>query len=806
MTQIWQPPDDRQVEQLARQLKAQLRAKQTQSSIERKIKEKGKESALPYGQAIYSYSLEILAEALEISFEEFIQDPKKARVNGAAYPFFDSFDSTYHIAAVALVATLDQLSRKTRIATFCQNLGKAIEDETRLMRLNKKSPIEFRHLTRSGVSRRRIASKEVMKKLGCPVPMWTDLSRLHVGRFLLDHIAPVTGIVHVIKRRVGKSTPRFVIPTAEAERFIRECPSRNYKTTYTAMVCKPNPWNGLYGGGMLDNMEPLMRVPIQDNEEKHTTALDHYRIADMRLVFQAATHLQNTALRVVGDMVDLERTAWESGLAGLFPCARSPMEVPARLGDNPSADDLRARNRMAAMAHRDREQNRPRRVRIERSLQMAEELKDRTIYQSYHCDSRGRFYTSNKYVTTMGPDTEKALLNLDKPQPVDDTAMKWLLRAAAGHYKLSKSSWKEREKWGENNIKKISAIAQDPFGNLDLWRDADDPWQFLQLCKGVYQGLRDGESSAVIRFDQTTSGCGILSALVRDKKIGRLCNLWGDDRQDLYTQVAERVTERLVEDLQFGEDKEKALAELWLSRGIDRSLTKGPILASPYGGTYMSLCDSLVEALDEHLGYVPLEEFNFRVAMPAKYLARHLWSELKDEISSCLEVKKWLMKITRKIMQLYPVEYTMPSGWPMRFADREPTKRTVVTNLFGKKININIQDQPVNAKLSATQANKGVGANFVHGLDAAYLVMLMDKLYAPGIEVVVNHDCYGVAAIHADKFHKTLLETMNEFYQEDLLSQIHQEISEKTSLVLPKPPMVNTLDPVSIGTNPYLFS
>ncbi len=73
MSQIWHSDEELRVEQLARQLKAQLRAKQTQSSIERKIKEKGKESALPYGQAIYSYSLEILAEALEISFEEFIQ-------------------------------------------------------------------------------------------------------------------------------------------------------------------------------------------------------------------------------------------------------------------------------------------------------------------------------------------------------------------------------------------------------------------------------------------------------------------------------------------------------------------------------------------------------------------------------------------------------------------------------------------------------------------------------------------------------------------------------------------------------------
>ena len=806
MSQIWQPQDDLRVEQLARQLKSQLRAKQSQESIERKIRENGRESALPYGQLLYSYSLEILADALEISFEEFIQDPKKARVNGAAFPFFDSFSSTYHIAAVALVATLDQLSRKTRFATFCQNLGKAIEDEARLIRLNKKSPIEFRHLTRHGYTRRRIASREVMKQLGCPLPMWNDLSRLHVGRFLLDHIAPVTGIVHVIKRRVGRTNPRYVIPSAEAEKFIRECPARNYKTTYSAMICEPRPWKDLFGGGMIDNLEPLMRVPIQDHEEKHTTALDHYRKADMSKVFKAATHLQKTALKVDGQMVDLQRTAWESGIAGLFPCSRSPMEVPARLGDNPSADDLRARNRMAAMAYRDKEQNRPRRVRIERSLQMAEELKDRTIWQSYHCDHRGRFYTSNKYVTTMGPDTEKALLNFDKPQPVDDTGMKWLLRSAAGHYGLSKSTWKERGEWGENNIKKICAVAQDPFKNLDLWRDANDPWQFLQVCKGVDQALKTGKSSAVIRFDQTTSGCGILSALVRDEKVGRLCNLWGDTPQDLYTKVAEKVTERLTQDLQLGDEKQKALAELWLGRGIDRSLTKGPILASPYGGSYMGLCDSLVEALDEHLGYVPLEEFALTVAMPAKYLARHLWTELKEEISSCLAVKQWLMKITRKVMKFAPVEFTMPSGWPMKIADREPSTRTVRTYLFGKKLNVNLQDQPLDAKLSSTQANKSIGANFVHAWDAAYLVSLVDQLYGSNVDVIVNHDCFGVAPIHAEKFHSQLLRTMNDLYKEDQLSLLHEEITFKTGMRMPEPPMINTLDPVSIGTNPYLFS
>ena len=194
-------------EQLQRQKKACDRAEQANASSHRRIRELGKESALPYGQKIYSQFLDRLAAALESTFEDFLLNPEKARVNGAAIPFFDPFKGVHHIAAVGLVATLDQLSRKQRLPTFCQNLGKAVEDETRLMRLDSKSPLELRRLMREGMSRRRLASKQVMEELGCPIPEWNDLSRLHVGRFLLDHILLSLPLLRLVKHRVGRTTP-----------------------------------------------------------------------------------------------------------------------------------------------------------------------------------------------------------------------------------------------------------------------------------------------------------------------------------------------------------------------------------------------------------------------------------------------------------------------------------------------------------------------------------------------------------------------------------------------------------------------
>ena len=50
---------DLKTEQVARQEKAKLRSKQTAEASKRKLKEHGKESALLYGQQLYSHSLEL---------------------------------------------------------------------------------------------------------------------------------------------------------------------------------------------------------------------------------------------------------------------------------------------------------------------------------------------------------------------------------------------------------------------------------------------------------------------------------------------------------------------------------------------------------------------------------------------------------------------------------------------------------------------------------------------------------------------------------------------------------------------------
>ena len=225
-----------------------------------------------------------------------------------------------------------------------------------------------------------------------------------------------------------------------------------------------------------------------------------------------------------------------------------------------------------------------------------------------------------------------------------------------------------------------------------------------------------------MQFDQTTSGCGILAALTRQDSVGELCNLYGDTPADLYSVVADAVVKPSSARTwkQMMPDS-RTLSQIWLERGIDRGLCKGPILRAPYGGSYMSLCDGLVDALEKHLGYVPLEEYVIKVSIPSKYLASIMWRELKAVIDPVMEVKKWLRKCCKTVLlEKKPLVWTSPSGWPMRVADREQTKRKINTFLYGKKVEMTIADQPIDSPLSYTQANKAIVANAIHAFDAAF--------------------------------------------------------------------------------------
>lgn len=777
-----------------------------QRTNERMLKEMGKESALTYGSQLFKQKHDHLTQALKLLFEEAVCNPYMARAHGAALPYFNEFDSPDQVAAVALIAALDMLTRRMSCISFMQHLGAAIEKEQRLMRLRDVSPLVQRKLFRSGLSRSQIARKEILQKLNVPCPVWNNKARTQVGGLLLDAVVVSTGLFEVAFRKAGRHRQRMIQPSDEAVAFIKACPPKEARSSAGPMLVPPRPWHDLFGGGLLSNGACLIHVPVQEISRVREYAYEVYGQTDLSQIYGAVNHLQSVALVVSGEMTSIVRTSWENGIKGLFPCAKAPPELPERLGSDPDEEALRFRNKMAARIHRDRDRNRCTRIRIERSIQAAEELSDETVWQAMHLDYRGRIYAENRNCTTQGQDHEKSVLNF-KPEPVGPDGIDWIYKAAAGHYGMSRDTWEARWQWGRKHHEQMLAVAEDPLSKLELWRSAKDPWQYLQTCRGLKEALETGSTGVPIRLDQTTSGLGILSSLLRDEPTARLCNVIGKTPRDLYSLVAERVTQRLVEDLELGEEKTRIQAQQWLEIGVKRSLIKAPVLAAPYGGTYMGLADAVVDFLDEYHGYVDIEDFMFKVSIPSKYMASLIWAEMKPFVEPCSVIKQWLRKVVKKVMlSEKPVEWTAPTGLPLRAADRKAQVLTISTLLYGTRVRVSYHHQPVDEQLDPKAACRNITANFTHALDAALAAMVACEAAATSMPVAMNHDCFQTTPGRASQLHNLLLTTFSGLYRTDWLAVWHEEIQSRSGVEIPAPPERGELPVGQIGSNPYLFS
>lgn len=797
--------------QLQREQRELQRTRQAKASQERRLKEQGRESSLRYGQALFKERAALVTTALNAVMAEWVANPSKPGKFYAALPWLARFESHEQVAVVSLAAVIDQITRKLKYQAMAQSIGAALEDEQRALRLRSKSPMEFMRLVRKcNGNKRQLVSPKTMEMLGVPTVRWENKVRFEVGAHMLELIRANTDLIEFRLERRGKISSRYVMPSQKALDFIRACPPASYQPTRTPMACPPRPWEALWCGGHLTNTEPFIKVPLQDIGCREEAGMAYLKDADLSKVYAAANYLQQTELRVDPWMVEQQRIAWDAGIKGLFPCARNPLPVPDELPDGSSEADWKVRNTQAWLAHRDQRENGPKRVRIERSIQLAEEIAGESMWNAYHLDFRGRLFTSNRYVTHQGPDHEKAAVAFGQAQRLGTDGLDWLLKAAAGHYGLGRASWSDRLSWGQERLQQICAAGLDPFERLELWRDAKDPWQFLQVAREIAKAVGDDgyESAVPIRLDQTTSGCGILAALVRNKEVGRLCNLWGKTPKDLYGVIAARVNERLNWLQHNGEThKERSLAELWLAQGVDRGWVKGPVLSTPYGASYMSIVNGIMDRLEEKLGEVGPREYPYKVAMPGHFLAKIVRQELLQVVAPCMEVSRWLKKVGKKCGQAnQAVHWTTPMGLPIHLAERVPIVEKVTTLLFGKRTYTSLMDQPLESPISGRLINRSISANLVHSFDAALCQAVICGAAGQRMQLLTNHDCFAARPGEATQLHRLLHDELRSMYRTDWLEEIALEISITAGVALPPPPMDGSLPVGQIGSNDYCFS
>ncbi|MEB3360680.1 MAG: DNA-directed RNA polymerase [Synechococcaceae cyanobacterium] len=792
-----------EAEQASREKQQIEAARAAAAAAHSRLVAQNRESATEHGREAFARYGEAVRLGLDALLTRFCRD------QSIAGPHFEALPLLLHwsgkglepIAAIALGAVIDSMTTKRSRRELVNEIGRRVEAEVLAMRVERRGADLLRLMKkRSGGRRGAVIGRDAMDSVGVNPERWTAGDRRAVGGLLLDLVVHETGLV-VIRR--GSGSRATVEPSDDGLALARLYPPRPLRARRLPMLTEPRPWTGLYGGGHFSNQASLVTCRSRRD-------LAYLAGANLAPVLEVVNTLQAQRMRVDPWMVKTQRQAWEAGIRGLFPVSREPVAEPPRPEHGADRRSWARWQEQAVAAWRDERGGRPMRVRIERTLRELEEVAGRTVWFAYDLDFRGRIYTCNRYATHQGPDWEKAAISVEGKR-CGEAAAEWMLMAAAGHWGLSRARWEERLAWGRANVDRLTAVAQKPLDRVELWREAKDPWQFLQMARAFTSWLEDPTQpvGAPVRLDQTTSGLGILAALVRHRGIAEATNIIGEGPSDLYAAMAEQVTGMLRIDLEAGDPHCQRQAAFWLERGVNRQLAKGPVMTVAYGARYPTLVDRLVDLLLEQDGSIQACAYEEQLLKPARYMATRLVKAMRQRLQPCLLVGEWLRMISGTLVKRQiPVQWTSPMGLPIRLGTPAPAQSKVSTLLHGAARWQTLMDRPSAGELSARETSRSAAANLVHSFDAAFAQVIVCRCASQSVQVLTNHDCFAACPADAELLHRTLHDELRVMYQVDWLEQIRAEILQQTggSCRLPPPPMVDDLCPGEIGQNPYAFS
>lgn len=708
-----------------------------------------------------------------------------------------------------------------------------IHDELRLREFDK----EFRRLSQKihkDFDKRelpRVKREEYMQgafaKVGLDWSIWSRADKVHVGTALLDIFKHTTGDIEVTTTGSGAAKRDVVL----ASDGLRQMVERNVDhcealfTVYMPTVIPPRDWSAdtLESGGYFSlEVNPY---PLVKRSKKGYRELLKHLVEDGKLdrVLTAINGLQRTAWKVNTRVLDAIEHVYSLNIpCGKLPQSdvRKPDPAPRSLeGLPPDHEDVLEYRAYCFKVHEANRRSIGKRVMAGRSFQVARKFSSYTaIYFPHDLDSRGRAYPKPSGLNPQGPDYVKGLLQFAQGKPLGERGVYWLgVHGAnsAGHDKLELA---DRYKWAMDNRQLAKDIARDPLLNLE-WTKTDNPCQFLAWCfewAEVWDGKVRPEayvSYLHVDLDATCSGLQHFSAMLRDAVGGFHVNMTPNKvRQDVYGAVAKTAIGLIQADL--GGEKDM-LAKAWLEFGLDRSVTKRPVMVKPYSGTRSSCNGYVSDAVDEKLdkGFpMPVPKDNiWELKM---YGSGKVWEAIPHIVVAADGAMKWLMSMSRLVGKSQPesrrIEWVTPLGFPVHQYKFNTESYQIKTFFDGK-----IMRPRVNRELDSLDPRamaSSVPPSFVHSLDACHLMATISGAMAKGMNAfAVVHDSFGVHAADVQLFTEVIRDEFITMYEEhDVLSEFYESvrpfIKDEYQDDIPVLPMRGTLDLQGIKQNEFFFS
>jgi DNA-directed RNA polymerase len=303
----------------------------------------------------------------------------------------------------------------------------------------------------------------------------------------------------------------------------------------------------------------------------------------------------------------------------------------------------------------------------------------------------------------------------------------------------------------------------------------------------------------------------------------------GPKPRDIYAEVAAPLTENLKALARERTEDGKA-AKWWLettSGAIPRSLTKRPVMILPYGGTmsayFKYIRDWLAEYRPDLLEVEGEDDEDLRERV--SFLARHLWQVVGEGASGGVAVMKWLKECCRAVASSdQPIYWVTPAGFVVRHFYGQTRRRTIKQKIDGQRFEIYDREATKHADTAAQV--RGVAPNFVHSLDAAALMILIDDCLLENISSLSPiHDNIGALAADMSRVHELIRGSFVKVHEEGLLREFREncavlltthlivtkgmtpeEAHDEAEKVLPATIQMGALDLREVLKSEYFFS
>jgi DNA-directed RNA polymerase, mitochondrial len=608
---------------------------------------------------------------------------------------------------------------------------------------------------------------------------------------------------------------------------------------YLPTIIPPRPWEDTRNGGYWTNYArtPLLIRFKAHQETQKQCAIDEYDAIDMPEVYRAVNILQDTPWTINERVLRIVEQCWalDMGIAALPALTAIP--APPQPADMDTNEDAAKAWRKQAKGVKRR--NNSLISRMKRSHSIVTTAQTFTEHDKFHfphmLDFRGRIYSIVSGMSPQGDDLGRGLMVFRQGMATTPKGARWLAIHLANCMGNDKISEDDRVAWVHANEETWRAIAEAPVEEHLTWSTVGKPWQALAAILEWVDYLNTGLgfiSHIPVSVDGTCNGLQHLTAILRDAEAAPLVNLIAGDRpNDIYGVAAVKwqgALEALI--AAGGEDAKKAASFVEWAGGfpLSRYATKRQVMVLPYGGTREAFFKYTREWLDEtdkfDYDIATKDQLDYRMAVVG-LASRTLWAVVSEMLPGAMSVMKWLQECSKAAADSnQPLFWTVPgSGFVVRHFYGKQKARIVEIKLDGTRHQLKVYETLKDLDVKAQ--TQGVAPNFIHSLDAAALVMTINRAHDAGItSLTAIHDAYGAHAENMDALGVILRQAFVDLHQHDVLECFRKACREVAIDMLrsrgvpddvvggvvderiPPMPLKGTLDIGAVVGSPYFFS